>query len=271
MKTKFISIFFLIPFILLSQNKPFYKQTITAYEINKKDTINKKVFITYLDSLRKIITSENNISNAIANREKTHSIIEVDTDRLYVSADIDEKGETTGKIVYVYDDKKNQIENYQIRKGDTVNAQKRTYNEAGNNTKLFNRHKGSNKYFLSMEWDYDYKGNVIESKTYNQLEKLVEYNKYENTYKKDEQIITEFTYINDKGFVKTHKIIKNGNSKTIYYYKDSAGYNYGLKISFKDGSFSVEERDKDDCLKEYRVYDDNKKLVVYVKSTEIKL
>jgi hypothetical protein len=96
MKIKFLLL--IIPFFAISQSTPFYKLTTTAYEINKKDTINKKIFVTFLDSLRKIITTENNISNAIsANKSKsskTFSVIKVDTDRLYISADIDEKGDT---------------------------------------------------------------------------------------------------------------------------------------------------------------------------------
>lgn len=84
----------------------------------------------------------------------------------------------------MYDDKKNRTENYQNKKWDTINGQKRVYNESGKNTKLFNKHKDSHKYFLSMEWDYDSQGNEIEQKTYNEFVKLVGYNKYENVYKK---------------------------------------------------------------------------------------
>ena len=187
MKIKFL-LLLIIPLFVEGQSKPFYKQTITAYEINKNDTINKKILVTYLDSLRKIITTENNILNSISGSKsksnKTHSVIEVDTDRLYISTDIDEKGDTIGKLIYVYDDKKNRTENYQIRNGDTINGQKRIYNQSGKYTKLYNKHKDSHKYYLSMEWAYDSEGNEIEQKTYNELGKLVGYNKYENVYKK---------------------------------------------------------------------------------------
>lgn len=275
MKTNFLLMLFLSPLFVISQNKPFYKQTITAYEINKKDTINKKVLVTYLDSLRKIISTENNISNAISgakpNINKTHSIIEVDTDRLYILSEINEKGDTIGKLIYVYDDKKNRTENYQIRNGDTINGQKRVYNESGKYTKLFNKHKDSHKYFLSMEWDYDSKGNEIEQKTYNESGKLVGYNKYEIVYKNSEVISTKFSYVNGKGFVKKQKEIKSNNTITTYFYENSVGYNYGLKITNADGGIRIEERDNNDCLKELKIFDDKKNLTIYVKNTEVRL
>lgn len=275
MKTKFLLILFLSPFFGISQSKPFYKQISTAYEINKKDTINKKVLVTYLDSLRKIISTEKNISNAISgsnpNIDKTHSIIEVDTDKLYISTDINEKGDTIGKLIYVYDDKKNRTENYQIRNGDTINGQKRVYNESSRYTKLFNKHKDSHKYFLSTEWDYDSRGNEIEQKTYNEFGKLVGYNKCENVYKKNEVISTKFSHVNGKGFVKKQKEIKSGNTITTCFYENSVGYNYGLKITIVDGGMRIEERDKNDCLKELKIFDDNKNLIIYVKNTEVPL
>ena len=274
MKIKFL-LFLIIPLFAKGQSKRFYKQTITAYEINKNDTINKKILVTYLDSLRKIITTENNISNSISgsksNSNKSHSVIEVDTDRLYISTDIDEKGDTIGKLIYVYDDKKNRTENYQIRNGDTINGQKRIYNQSGKYTKLFNKHKDSHQYFLSMEWDYDSEGNEIEEKTYNELGKLVGYNKYENVYKKNELITTKFSYVNEKGFVKKYKEIKKDSIITTYYYEDSVGYNYGIKIKNVDGGVRIEERDKNDCLKELKIFDDKKDLIILVKNTEIKL
>jgi hypothetical protein len=48
----------------------------------------------------------NAISASGYKRDKTHSIIEVNTERLYISSDINSKGDTIGKIIYVYDEKK---------------------------------------------------------------------------------------------------------------------------------------------------------------------
>jgi hypothetical protein len=265
----------LFPLIAISQSKPYYKQITTAYEINKKDTINKKIFVTYLDSLRKVITTENNISNAISGSksksDKTHSIIEVDTDRLYISADINEKGDTIGKLIYVYDEKKNRTENYQIRNGDTINGQKRIYNESGKYTKLYNKHKENHKYFLSMEWEYDSNGNTTQCKTYSEIGKLAGFDKYENVYKKNEFITTKSSYVNDKGFVKKMKEIKKDNVTTTYFYSNSVGYNYGVKISNVDGGMRIQEDDEKGNMKELKIFDDNKNLIVYIMNSEIKL
>jgi hypothetical protein len=273
MKIKFLLL--LMPLFAIGQSKPFYKQTITAYEINKKDTVNKKILVTYLDSLRKIITTENNISNAIsgskAKSNKTHSVTEVDSDRLYILTDIDEKGDTLGKLIYVYDDKKNKTENYQIRNGDTINGQKRVYNESGKYTKLFNKQKEGHKYFLSMEWEYDSNGNTTQCKTYNESGKLIGYDKYENVYKKNEFITTKFSYSNDNGFVKKFKEIKKDYTTTTYYYSNSVGYNYGIKINTIDGGMRIQEEDEKGNMKELKIFDDNKNLLVYVKNSEIKL
>ncbi|WP_124019262.1 hypothetical protein [Flavobacterium sp. A45] len=273
MKIKFLLV--LMPLFAISQSKPFYKQTITAYEINKKDTVNKKIMVTYLDSLRKIITTENNISNAISGSKsksnKTHSVTEVDSDRLYILTDIDEKGDTIGKIVYVYDDKKNQTEYYQIRSSDTINGQKRVYNEFGKNTKLYNKRKEGHKYFLRTECEYDSNGNTTQSKTYNESGKLIEYDKYENVYKKNEFITTKFSSSNGNGFVKKLKQIKKDYTTTTYYYSNSVGFNYGIKINIFYGGMCIQEEDEKGNMKELKIFDDNKNLLVYVKNSEIKL
>ncbi|PRZ20106.1 hypothetical protein [Flavobacterium granuli] len=273
MKIKFLLL--LMPLFAISQSKPYYKQTITAYEINKKDTINKKILVSYLDSLRKIITTENNISNAISGSilksGKTHSVIEVDTDRLYVSADIDQKGDTIGKLIYVYDEKKNRTENYQIRKADTINGQKRLYNESGKCTKLYNRRKVGHKYFLSTEWDYDSNGNTTQCKTYNESGALVGFDRYENVYKKNEFITTKYSYSNHKGFVKELKEIKKDSITTTYFYSNSVGYNYGIKISNVDGGMRIQEEDENGNMKELKIFDSNGNLIVYVKNSEIRL
>lgn len=264
-----------MPLFVISQSKPFYKQTITAYEINKKDTINKKILVTYLDSLRKVITTENNISNAISGHRsknnKTHSVTEIDSDRLYILTDIGEKGDTIGKLIYVYDDKKNMTENYQIRIGDTINGQKRVYNKYGKYTKLYNKQREGHKYFLSSECEYDSNGNTTQCKSYNESGKLVEYDKYENVYKKNEFITTQSSSSDGSDFVKKIKQIKKDYTTTTYYYSNSIGYNYGIKISIMDGGMSIQEDDEEGNLKEMKIFDSNNNLLVYVKNSEIKL
>lgn len=265
----------LFSIVAKSQSKPFFKQTTSAFEISKNDTINKQKFVTYLDSLRNVITTEDNISNAISGSKsksnKTHSIIEIDSDKLYISADIDEKGDTIGKLIYVYDDKKNRIENYQIRNGDTINGQKRIFNEDGNYIKLYNKHREEHKYFLSMEWEYDSKGNMSQCKTYNALGKLVGLDKYENVYKDKQITTTALSHVNGKGFVKISKKIKINNITTTYFYSDKIGYNYGIKLTSVNGGMQIKEEDEKGNLKELKMFDDKKNLIVYVKCEEILL
>ena len=171
----------------------------------------------------------------------------------------------------MYDEKKNRTENYQIRNGDTINGQKRMYNESGKYTKLYNKRKDSHKYFLSMEWEYDSNGNTTQGKTYNESGRLVGFDKYENVYKKNEFITTQFSYSNNNGFVKKFKEIKKDYTTTTYYYSNSVGYNYGIKISNVDGGMRIEEEDEKGNMKELKIFDNNKNLIVYVKKSEIRL
>lgn len=275
MKSKIIFILILMPLLVLSQSKPFYKRTITAYQINKKDTIKKNVLVTYLDSSKQVISTENNAPNAIAGSkaksDKLHTVKLVDTDRLSISADINQNNDTINKIIYVYNDKKQQTEYYQISRGDTLNGQKRYYDDKGNNTKLFNRKKGSSVYFLRMEWKYDSKDNVIENKFYNEAGSLVGLDKYENVYKGDEVVITKFSYDNEKGFVKNYKEIIKGKITTTYLYYTRTGYNYGIELQSVDGGMRIEEKDEEGRLKELRYYDDKKSLIALVTQVETKL
>lgn len=265
----------LLPLFAISQSKPFYKQTITAYEINLNDTINKKILVTYLDKSRNIITTENNITNAISgsrsNRSKTHSVIEADSDRLYIIKDIDEKGNTIDKTVYVYDDKKNVTENYQIKNGDTITGQKRVYNKLGKCTKIYNKQKEGHKYVLFIESEYDSKGNTTESKTYDESGNITGHEKYENVYRKGEFITTKSSYSKYSGFVNDYKVIMKKRVATTYYYSGSIGYNYGIKIKIVNGGRSILEKDKKGNLKEYKIFDTHNNLSVYVKQSEIKL
>lgn len=272
----FLLLFILtIPFYAISQKKPFYKRTLVAYEMNKQDTINKKVMITYLDSLKNVISTENNISNEISeaktNPEKILSIIEVDSDSLFISAELDKNGNIINKLVRIFDANKNNIENYQIRNGDTLNWQKRQYNEFGKYTKLFNKQKKGNEFLLTMEWSYDQKGSEIEEKTYNDSGKLIEFNKNEVEYKKNEIVSTKFLYVNGKGFIKRQKEIQSGNIRKTYFFENKSGFNYGLKIVYVNGGMRIEERDEANNLKEIKIFDSDKNLTIHIKNTEVLL
>lgn len=266
---------FLLPLLSMSQSKPYFKETIEAYELNKGDTINRKVLVTYLDSKRNVITTENNASNAISGSKskstKMTSIKEADTDKLYILTDIDEKGDTISKTIKIFDDRKNVIENYQVRYGDTINRQKRTYNELGKYTKLFNKQKQGNNYYLNIEWEYDEKGNTLQCKTYSEEGKLVGLDKYENIYKDNEFITTKSSYYNGKGFVKIFRETKNGAVTTTNFYTNRTGYNYGIKISQVDGGMSIQENNEEGYMNDLKIFDKKRNLMVHVRKSEIKL
>jgi hypothetical protein len=190
---------------------------------------------------------------------------------MYISTDINSKGDTIGKVIYVYDEKKNRTENYQIRNGDTLNGQKRSYNKSGKYTKLYNKYKDSHKYYLSNKWKYDSNGNTLKSKTYDQNGKLMGIEKFKNIYKKDEFISTRSESLNGKEFIIKSKEIKKGNVRTIYFYYNSFGFNYGIKINHVSGGYSIEEEDSVGNMKELRIYDNQNNMTAFVKNVEVKI
>ncbi|MBP6302200.1 MAG: hypothetical protein KBB37_02805 [Bacteroidia bacterium] len=272
MKYKIMLLVLLAPLLSMCQPKALYKQIIAAYEFEKGDTINEKILVTYLDSLKNVITTENNFGNATASSraesDMTYSIIQVNTDRLYISADIDAKGDTVGKLIYIYDEKKNRIENYQTSKGDTINGQKSVYNESGKCIKLYNKQMERSDYYLSMEWRYDTSGNTLECKTYNESGQLIRLDEYENIYRDGEFITTRSSCINGGKSAKQFKQVKKGNITTTYYYKNIIGYNYGIKMRLINGGFSIKEETEDGRLKEWKIYDHRKRLIAHVSITE---
>lgn len=277
MKNYIIFIFFLFPFYYLGQQKPFYKKTIYAFELSNGDTLNKKKLITYYDSLNAVIKSEDNFANAVSGDKRTtntkneniHSIVEVKNDSLFIKTDINSKGDTVGKIIYKYDKMGNRTHYYQILKGDTLNAQKRVYDENGNYTKLFNRNRNNSEYYLSMEWTYDEKGNPTERKTYNENNQLIEIDRYENTYMKNgDLIIVKSSYQNGKGFVKQYKAIESNQLKKTYFYSSFIGYNYGIELKHVKGGYKIEEFNEQGKLRKLEYYDNRKKMIALVEIIE---
>lgn len=255
-----------------SQNKAFYKQTTFAYEINKKDTIKKVVHITFLDSLRNLLKAEENDINLISGdkikSDIITSFIKKNNGKLHIQADINTKGDTINKIIYKHDDRGNQIESYQILYGDTINGQKRIYNESNLNTKLFNKINNSSEYYLSAEWVYDHKGNYTESKRYNEKNQLIAIDRYENTYEENGKI----TIIQYSGSSNIElKIVKEKNKSTLYFYKNSIGYNYGIQIKHLKGGYEIQLNNDSDDIIERRTYDPDNNLTALMFKKEEKL
>lgn len=258
--------------ITFSQKKAFYKQTTFAYEINKKDTIKKVVHVTFLDSLRNILKAEENDINLISGdkikSDITTSFIKKNNGKLFIQADINTKGDTIQKFVSIYDNKGNKIESYQILNKDTINGQKRIYNESNLNTKLFNKKNNSPEYYLSAEWVYDHKGNYTEEKTYNEKNQLIAIDRYENTYEDNDKTTTiNYSRNND---IKL-KIVKEKNKSTLYFYKNSIGYNYGIQIKHLKGGYEIQLNNDSDDIIERRTYDPDNNLTALMFKKEEKL
>jgi hypothetical protein len=277
MKPLLITLLLLSPLYNWAQNQAFYKKTILALELSNGDTLNKKELVTYYDSLKNIIKSQDNISNAVSGDKRIkqeankilNSIIEVKNDSLYIKADIDEKGNIVGKIIYKYDKNGNQTHYYQITKGDTVVAQKRIFNDKGDYIELYNKDKHKLEYFLSAEWKYDDKRNPIEKKSYNNENQLIELIKYENTYKKNGEINTLcLIYQNGKGYVKKYKVIEYGNIKKTYFYTSYLGYNYGIELKHIKGGYKIEEFNKNKKLVKLEYFDNKNKKIAFVEIIE---
>lgn len=272
MKKKIIVFVLLHSLISLSQNKAFYKQTTFAYEINKKDTIKKVVNVTFLDSLRNILKAEeNDINLKSGDKIKSDiitSFIKKNNGKLHIQADINTNGDTINKIIYKHDDRGNRTESYQILYGDTINGQKRIYNEYNLNTKLFNKIKNSPEYYLFIEWVYDHKGNYTEEKTYNEKNQLIAIDRYENTYEDNDKTTTiHYSRNND---IKL-KIVKEKNKSTLYFYKNSTGYNYGIKFIQLKGGYETQLSNDFDEVIEMRLYDPNHNLTSLMFKKEEKL
>lgn len=108
-----------------------------AVKYENGDTSFYKRSYTYYDENWEVIENTATLA-AVVNETHKKRVTEVQTDRLKIYADIDDKGDTTSKIIFKYDDQGNRTEYYQVLRGDTVVRQRRTYDQQGNNLTLIN-------------------------------------------------------------------------------------------------------------------------------------
>ncbi len=265
MKSATSVLMFLFTMTCMSQTIPentYYVKKVISTEYNNGDTINNRVVYTFFDSTKNVLTNENTLESALNKGAKT--VVIHNSKQKNIRAHISPKGDTTSLTIYLYDKNGNRTHNVQIGNGDTLNAQKRVYDEAGNCIKLFN--KDTNDYYLSMEWKYDSHNNYTESKTYNNKNQLIELKKYQNKYSSNGKkvSINVSTYENGRGFVKYYKSVKKGNIKKTYLYYNQIGYNYGILLKTVDGGYRIEEFFEDENLKRLELYDKNKNLTASV-------
>lgn len=244
-----------------------YIKTIKATQFKNGKKVKHRILHTYYDSTETLLSNENTISSAIDKKSEAvrWEVLEK-SDRKYVQAEITADGDTLSQIVYLYDSAGNRTHNFQIRRSDTSVAQRRVYDEHGNNTKLYTRHRYTGVPYLHMEWKYDDGNRKIETKEYDGGENLTKWVQYKYEFHERKTTTSCFEHKAGKGFVIQYKKVKEGNKQTTYNYHSSSGYNYGILLKSVEGGHSVAEYYDDDSLKSLLGYDENNELLysVYV-------
>lgn len=210
------------------------------YENN--DTLEYNRAITYYDSLWHVLTSTNTIGSTLSKGTTTVTVINTPTKKQY--SDINSNGDTTSSIIYLYNERGNRTEYYQIRNGDTINKQKRTFDDLGNNITLWNY--GKSGYFLKFEVEYDDSNNVTK-RTY-----------YDENGQNTETITTKRNY--KKGTIKSYKKtpgspatqisdvrIKDGIS-TSKHLQEVEGINYGITLKRELGGYTESKMDGENLV-----------------------
>lgn len=139
-------------------------------------------------------------------------------------------GEISTILTYEYDENGNRTDNFQHKSDGTLLIhQKRTYNKKNLNTKLYNKQKNSDDYFISNKYYYNKNGKYSKIKSFNPKGKLVHVSKYEydkkgnkskfyNIMGNNKDLIISYEYDNRNNLIKRLFIKSN---KYIEYKYDS--------------------------------------------------
>jgi hypothetical protein len=162
--------------------------------------------------------------------------------------DINQNGDTAFRQIFKHTQDGRIIENYQIKykTGDTLVKQKWIKDHQGKDSVLYTAGK------LMIQWFYDSEGNLIRKKV-----DIGNIHQDENYTAKKQNDCT-ITY-NNNG--KKKEIISkqciSGNVKTNYYFKNSTGYLFGIKLIHSEGSKRIETKNEKGLVTEI-VYMDAK-------------
>lgn len=196
------------------------------------DTLESNRAITYYDSTWKLLTNTNTLAAALSKGNITVTV--VDTPRKKQYSDINQDGDTTSSIVYIYDDPGNRTEYYQIRNSDTINKQKRTYDDFGNNLTLWNY--GKTGYFLKFEVEYDDSNNVIKRSYYDENGRNTETVTTQRNYIKG--TIKSYTKKPGSPAVQTSDILVKDGISSSKHLRASEGINYGITLKRELGGYT---------------------------------
>jgi len=206
------------------------------------DTLEFNRAITYYDTTWKVLTSTNTLAATLT--KGTITVTVIDNPRKKQYSDINQDGDTTSSIVYIYDEHGNRTEYYQIRNGDTINKQKRTYDDFGNNLTLWNY--GESGYFLKFEVDYDDSNNVIKRTYYDETGRNTETVTTKRNYKKG--TIKSYTKKLGSPSIQTSDIIVKDGVSTSKHLQESEGINYGIILKREFGGYSESKMNSENLV-----------------------
>lgn len=196
------------------------------------DTLESNRAITYYDSTWKVLTSTNTLAATLS--KGTITVTVIDSPRKKQYSNINQDGDTTSSIVYIYDERGNRIEYYQIRNSDTINKQKRTYDDFGNNLTLWNY--GKTGYYLKFDVEYDDSNNVIKRTYYDENGRNTETVTTKRNYKKG--TIKSYTKRPGSPTIQTSDVLVKDGISTSKHLQASEGINYGITLKRELGGYT---------------------------------
>lgn len=239
-----------------------YIVTTVATEYDHGDSVKQVITKDYYDSAWSKISSSGSWLPGI--NRGARSEVTVNTKNKKVTTYFDSKGDTTDQFIYLYDDVGNQIFYFQIRNGDTLNAQKRDYDSNNNNTKLYNKSDGHYKLF--MRFEYDSNNVCIHKVQYNiNTGGVVSQDKHDIDPKTKVDKWYQATGSGDYVLRMITTPLSDSVSKSLFF-ENSTGYNYGIKLVREERGYSITERFSTGSIKRLEIYDrkGRKSATVYV-------
>lgn len=239
-----------IPFLGLSQEIPEntrYIKYIDAVKYTQGDTADYKRSVSYYDSAWRVLSSTNNLASTLKKGTVRHTIINRPDKKMY--SDVNEEGDTTSSIVFLYDEMGNRTHYFQIRKGDTLHRSKSVFDGRGNHIELWRYHKG--RYFRLYTTAYDDSNNVVERVYYDPQARITKTMTTERNYL--EGTINSFEQISGNAKVQTAAIkIVDGISRSEHL-KDSEGLRYGINLIREKGGYT-ESKEENENLVWLKIY-----------------
>jgi hypothetical protein len=244
MQNLITTLFFLVSLSSLAQSDypagTVYVKTMSSTQFDKDgDTLVHKFVRSYYDSLKTKIADENTLETSLG--EKATSTVVTSSPEKYVLAEINPKGDTVSMIIYLFDKAGNRTHNYQVRNGDTLVFQFRTYDEHGNTLALYTSDFRTGKLELDMVWEYDAQNNEVYSEDNDLYNGGMQRTKYKNEYNEQGELIkvTATRSVNTAKYKVWWITTFSGNSKRTDYFYDQVGYNYGIELRTVSGGYQI--------------------------------